>query len=62
MDRLSESDTKGVLSELETSNGDIISDDVTSNSSRSVSDLELLVGVDEAGRALGPKEDVVTLL
>lgn len=58
---LKASSTEGVLSKLETSDSDIICHNITRNGSRAIGDLELLLGVDETGGALGAEEDVVTL-
>lgn len=54
--------SKGVCVQSQTSNCNVVGDDVTCNCSSTVSNLEGLVGVDESARALRTKEVVCSLV
>ena len=58
---LEQGDTERVLVKSKTSNIDVVGNDIASNGSGSIGDLELVAGVDKRRRRLSAKECVVSL-
>ena len=61
VDTLGRGNAKSVRVQSETSNIDIIGNDIASNRTRSVGDLELLASIDERRGRLSSEESVVSL-
>lgn len=55
------SDTEGMCLQSQTGYTDIIRDNITSDCTSAVCDLESLLGIHETGRGLSTEEDVVSL-
>ncbi len=59
LDALHSRNTKGVLVQCETSDVDVVRDDIALDLARTVCDFELLVRVHKRGGGLGTKEGVI---